>query len=296
MQAAAHAKKSTTVRSVLARSTLFGVRALGTVAPGLAEARAVEAFFTPRRRKAEEPVVAGHDARPFTVACEGERLAAWSFGEGPAILLVHGWESRGADLAQFVAPLVESGRRVVLFDQPAHGSSSGRQTTVLQMARAVRAVADVTGPLQGLVAHSLGSPAAVLAMSRGLPVGRAAFIAPAVEPDAFARQIAALFGLADVEHFVGAVYAKVGYERGTLAADLAVTRFEVPALIIHDVADREVPFDHGRRLATAWPGATLLPVEGLGHRRIVRDPEVVRRSVVFVTGAGLGEYREQVAI
>jgi hypothetical protein len=32
----------------------------------------------------------------------------------------------------------------------------------------------------------------------------------------------------------------------------------------------------------AWPGAELLSVAGLGHRRLLRDPEVVRAVVAHV--------------
>jgi hypothetical protein len=35
-------------------------------------------------------------------------------------------------------------------------------------------------------------------------------------------------------------------------------------------------------IAQAWPGATLSTTSGLGHRRIVRDADVVREAVGFV--------------
>ena len=44
-----------------------------------------------------------------------------------------------------------------------------------------------------------------------------------------------------------------------------------------DAADREVPLEHGRRIAAAWPGASLELVEGVGHRRILRDAKVIAR-------------------
>ena len=61
-----------------------------------------------------------------------------------------------------------------------------------------------------------------------------------------------------------------------------------PALIIHDQYDREVPYDHGSAIAEAWPGAELVTTSGLGHRAILRDREVVRRTVEFLaTGIGV---------
>jgi pimeloyl-ACP methyl ester carboxylesterase len=55
----------------------------------------------------------------------------------------------------------------------------------------------------------------------------------------------------------------------------------MPALLLHDREDQDVPFSHGEELARAWPGARLMPTTGLGNRAIVRDPAVVRRAVTF---------------
>ena len=63
------------------------------------------------------------------------------------------------------------------------------------------------------------------------------------------------------------------------AADL--TRDDA-LLVFHDHDDREVPFAHGDRLAATWPDAELRTTEGLGHRRILRDPDVLAEAVAFV--------------
>ena len=49
--------------------------------------------------------------------------------------------------------------------------------------------------------------------------------------------------------------------------------------MIHDRDDREVGFEHGERLASAWPNAQLLETHGLGHRRVLRDPAVLAAAV-----------------
>jgi hypothetical protein len=55
-----------------------------------------------------------------------------------------------------------------------------------------------------------------------------------------------------------------------------------PTLVVHDHGDREVGFRDGHETARAWPGARLLATEGLGHRRLLRDPAVVEEVVAFV--------------
>jgi pimeloyl-ACP methyl ester carboxylesterase len=43
-----------------------------------------------------------------------------------------------------------------------------------------------------------------------------------------------------------------------------------------------VPFDHGRAIAEAWPGARFVPLEHLGHTRPLADTEVLRAAVAFL--------------
>ena len=61
--------------------------------------------------------------------------------------------------------------------------------------------------------------------------------------------------------------------------------YQVPALIVHDRNDVLVPFEHGERMAAAWPGAEFLATEGLGHWRILTDPRVVGRASDFLVNA-----------
>jgi pimeloyl-ACP methyl ester carboxylesterase len=56
-------------------------------------------------------------------------------------------------------------------------------------------------------------------------------------------------------------------------------------LVVHDEDDRAVPFEGGYRLSRAWPGARFRATNGLGHARILRDPETVRAAVDFIRGA-----------
>jgi len=56
-----------------------------------------------------------------------------------------------------------------------------------------------------------------------------------------------------------------------------------PILVVHDLQDADVPYAHGEEIARAWPGAELLTTRGLGHRAILRDGQVVQRTVAFLS-------------
>ena len=67
-----------------------------------------------------------------------------------------------------------------------------------------------------------------------------------------------------------------------LSMDRIAPRLELPLLVIHDRDDREVPWVDGASIADASPRASLLSTEGLGHRRILRDPKVIEAAIAFL--------------
>jgi pimeloyl-ACP methyl ester carboxylesterase len=225
-------------------------------------------------------------ARVRTMDAGTHDVRVWIWGEGPAILLVHGWGGRGAQFAAFVPPLVAAGHAVVAFDGPAHGESSGRQASLLDFRDAVHAVGTAAGPLAGLVAHSLGATAAALAVREGLPVERVTFLAPPADPAPFFRRFLGALGVPAA--LAPSIEATFERQTGFRWRDLVVPAFTpaptVPLLVVHDRGDREVPWQDGAAIAAAWPGATLVTTDGMGHRKLVRDAEVVARVVDFVAG------------
>ena len=61
-----------------------------------------------------------------------------------------------------------------------------------------------------------------------------------------------------------------------------VRTLSMPALVIHDDSDTDIPWEDGRAVADAWPGAEFMLTHGLGHRRILRDPAVVAAITEFI--------------
>ena len=56
----------------------------------------------------------------------GDGLIAWRWGQGPVVLLVHGFEGNRAQFASFVEALVELGFTAVALDVPTYGESAMR--------------------------------------------------------------------------------------------------------------------------------------------------------------------------
>jgi pimeloyl-ACP methyl ester carboxylesterase len=55
----------------------------------------------------------------------------------------------------------------------------------------------------------------------------------------------------------------------------------VPTLVVHDRGDGINAFADGQAFAHAVQGAQLLATEGLGHRKILKDPGVLAQVAVF---------------
>lgn len=268
------------------RTVRATTRMIAAVAPGAVVRGAAAMFFRPRRRRITPPAVRDLEATRLEVGVDGERIAAWSWGTGPAVLLVHGWEGHAGQFSPFVPSIVARGLRAVAIDMPAHGASTGSATNMIAFSRAIRAVADVVGGARAVIGHSLGGAATAVALADGLAVERAALIAPAAHPDYFARAFGAILGLPAGlrERLLARLRAEFGELWEQAQVPERVRGLRVPVVILHDRDDGDVPFDHAEEIAASWPGAILEEVEGLGHRRVLKDAAVVERVVSFVAG------------
>jgi pimeloyl-ACP methyl ester carboxylesterase len=261
-------------------------------APSVAARVATRVWFTipppiPRDRLPALP-----PGEAVRVELHGRPLHAVTWGAGEPVYLVHGWGGRSEQLGGFVAPLVAAGHRVVAFDGPGHGASPAgafgpRSTAIPELADALHAVVAEHGRPHAVFAHSMGASVAAHAVRTGLRPAALVLLAPAADPrwvlDDFVRRLGA------------GPRVRAGLERAVVRrVGLPWEAFHVPSLhrstpvpptlVVHDAADREVRPEHGRAVADAWPGARLLQTEGLGHRRLLRDPAVIDEAVRFVAG------------
>ncbi len=280
----ARAQKSTIGRANIFQKLTGG---LSTVAPGLAAMAAEQLFVTVFRHKRptrEETWAEG--AERISVPSPHGDLAVWVWGDGPqTVLLVHGWAGRGLQLGAFAEPLVDAGYRVVAYDGPAHGESPGRRTNIFKLTEGLVAVADAIGPVSGVIAHSLGTTAVLLAASRrGFDPGRFVAISPMGQTRTMTDWYGQMtgFGSGVVERMRSRLEESVGFRWNDIEPKNLAMQFEADALVIHDHDDPELPATEGEALARALPSADCFLTDGLGHRRILRDLAVVAAATDFI--------------
>ena len=270
-----------TMRSV---RLLFSV--FGRLSPRLMGRWAYSLWFRTRRfpESAAGKRVAAK-ARRDTLMVDDIPVAVYTWGLGPIVLFVHGWSGRGSQVAAFTDPLIAAGYQVMAIDAPGHGDTPGDRTNILECAAVLLAFNRRYGPVHAAVTHSFGGMVLAYAMNRGLSVERVVCIsAPAhVEYllDSFAKTLAIPDAvIADMRRRMDARFPDEFWE--DISTVVNVRAHEVPALIIHEEKDHSVPWQQGKIIANAWPGARFMKTTGLGHGRILRNQAVVDAAVDFI--------------
>ncbi|OLT28054.1 alpha/beta hydrolase [Nocardiopsis sp. CNR-923] len=274
--------------------------ALNTIAlpaPRIAGALARRAWARPPRPRPVSPgaLELHESARWERLTVDGWRVAAYAWGDGEhPVLLVHGWGSRAAQLAPIARRLLDLGYSPVAWDAPGHGDTGGPAGTILEARRIMELLQDRHGRFRAVVAHSLGAPFAVHALCEGLAADRVVLVSGMAD-FAFAtggfeaalrlrpRTSRALRSSIEGHYFGGDTTAWARFST-THGADVLTH----PVLLLHDEDDPVVPVEHSRRAHAAFGDRSrLVTTTGLGHNRILKDPEQVDRVTDFVRGADL---------
>ena len=293
MQAQLSLPNSTNVRNAMAFAwTRLHLTVSSALAPSFAVERAQRLFLTPPRfahsQRERELLATGQG---FMVRSPDARLAAWRFGRAdrPAILISHGWGGRGAQLRAFVPGLLEAGFQVVTFDHAAHGLSEGKEASLVHFIHDLEAVAaklEAEGvKIAGAVGHSLGAAALGGWLKKSGRQIRVVLVSPPSSVERYSNFFARTLGITERvrSEMQRRIEARLGMPWSAFELPGAVADIDAPALVIHDAGDREVPATSGAAVARAWKEARYLETTGLGHRRILRDPQVVRDTIDFLT-------------
>jgi pimeloyl-ACP methyl ester carboxylesterase len=241
---------------------------------------------TPKRRVRPRIAGAFRDAEEQEIETPAGPVMTWRLGKGPATLLVHGWEDDNCLWGAIADKCLSLGRSVVAMDLPGHGFSKAELTSPDAAAQAVRAVADACGPMDSLVAHSFGCIASMQAMSAGLDIPRAVFIASPIPRMSERWKRASEKGVPDdviarAQEIHAAEQAGAPPSFDPLAA---AEEMKAKALFVHSLDDESCPASNSQDLKRAWRGAKIILTDELGHRLVAQDDAILTRVVDFVDG------------
>lgn len=273
--------------SLKVQTTRLVFRVMDRVAPGVAAQNAFKLFTTPRRRHTSRRDQSVMDAATVlhSTYTEGQ-LVGYSWGEGPSILLIHGWEGSARNFTSLVMPLVNAGFRVIAFDAPAHGASDGRRSNGVEYATVLSALITEFGPMYGVIAHSIGAVATVFMMGtmKHRRIQRLTLIGAPCEMSDVMSRFADEINVTDrtLNRLHTLTHQKLGVPISAFSIKSIIPYITAPGLIIHDRQDRVIPYSDAETIAAHWTEGTLIPTQGLGHYKILRDADVISQLTAFM--------------
>lgn len=264
------------------------LNALASISPPFAGRLALRLLITPiAQPNATRGQAVLDSAQQHTLETTEGRLRVYTWGTaGQAVLLAHGWRAQSGSMSAFVEPLIARGYRVVAFDAPAHAHSSGRTCTIDQYAAAMQQVRAHYAPIIAIIAHSFGVAVTAQALAQNArDVQRVALIAAPQRFEYAMQRFTDSFGLKPHVHAAmrAAFERRSGYPLARYTIENATPHIHAPALIVHDRQDAEVPLYEGQAVAQAWPNASLVVTDGLGHNNLLRDASVVAQVVAYIS-------------
>lgn len=226
-------------------------------------------------------------AEKFILSVDEKRIQCYRWGNSPkTVLVVHGWAGRATQFRRFVKPLIKKGYQVVGFDGPAHGKSTGKSTDVTEFVPVILEL-EKQFKIDAIVAHSFGGIASLYAVAEGISTRTLVNIASPTIADEIINTYLKVLGASPktgqaFKEFVIRKFGKPFEEYSSLALIKRVPA-DINLLLVHDENDREVSMDHPNELIKIFPKAELYRTSGLGHTRILRDNEVIRKVVTFIS-------------
>lgn len=184
--------------------------------------------------------------------------------------------------------MLAQGYSVIAFDAPAHGASPGRRSDMIEYVSTISLHNEKYGPFDAVIGHSFGAGNLLWAMQDyHLRTNKIVLIGCF----AHGQWVIDAFGeaLRLPKHIVERMRTSLenkyqGELQWNRLSMLEILQsVSVTLLLVHDHDDKVIPFEHAARLHDVSRGnSELFSTKGLGHKRLLRDREVVRKVVEFI--------------
>jgi pimeloyl-ACP methyl ester carboxylesterase len=258
------------------------------ISPKLATAFAARLFTTPIKHKIPAREVEMEQKsiqKNLHVSSINKEIVVYEYGKSEKkILLVHGWSGRGTQLFKIADEFLANGFSTISFDAPAHGKSDGKTAIMMDFIASILEIEKQYGPFEITIGHSLGGMSVLNAIKRGLNVKKAVIIGSGdivqdILNDFISKiQLKPVYSSYLCEYFENKYQVKMN----DFSAYVAAQEVKIPVLVIHDKEDHDVPVTAGIHIHENLKNGQLLLTEGLGHRKILGDKNVIQKIIEFI--------------
>jgi len=261
---------------------------LEAASPKLAARFAMKLFTTPvkfKLPKREQEMDSNSRQEMVLIPALNKSINVYHLGNSSKkVLLVHGWSGRGTQLCSIADKLVKNGFSTISFDAPAHGKSTGKTSDMTEFIESILILEKQFGPFEYAIGHSLGAMAILNAIKQGLKVKQAVIIGSGdiIKDimDDFTQKLG--MNIANGSIMIRLFEKKFNQSINTYSAYIAAQQVTIPMLIFHDENDTDVPVSAAYHIQQNLANAELIVTQGLGHRKILGDKNVIKKITEFL--------------
>lgn len=256
---------------ILVKSVGLYVNILSFVRPEKAKKLAYQLFSQPRKGRIDSTklpkTLVNTEKETFSFQNETFQTYMWR-GNEEIILLIHGWESNSSRWKKLLPYLLPLGKTIIAIDAPAHGLSSGKEFSAPKYAEYINVV---TQKYQAklLIGHSIGGGAIACYLNKynDLSVQKVILLGSPSDFKLLNNNYVALLSLnAKVKILLEKhIQEKFNIHLDDFKGHLFAENFSQKALIAHDIDDKIVLVEEGKKYASTWKNATYIETKGLGH-------------------------------
>jgi len=200
------------------------------------------------------------------------------------VLLAHGWSGRRTQLFMIANKLLEKGFMVVSFDAPAHGKSSGRTTNMIEYIKTITAINKEFGPFESAIGHSFGGMAIVNTNANKEMFKTIVTIGAGDKIEDIISNFIRDLGLKRIisKKLIQNLQKKWQINISNFALHKIVKKNKTPTLVVHDEKDNDVDVSCAYNIRENLINGSILISNGLGHTRILRDQNIINKTINFI--------------
>ena len=200
------------------------------------------------------------------------------------VLLVHGWCGRSTQLYAFADKLLENGYMVISFDGPAHGRSSGKTTMMPEFLETIKNINTTYGPFEAAIGHSFGATSLYIATSEFLTIKSLVAIGSGDKISDIILNFSKNLNLKkkSAQLIQSRLEKKWKIKVDDSSSSTVAKKINIPVLVIHDKTDGDVPVNCAYEIRKNLKKGSLLITNKLGHTKILRNEEIVMKSINFI--------------
>ena len=245
-------------------------------------------FVTPIKYpipKREQYMLKSAQKKRLSIDSINKEIEILSYGYSKKkVLLVHGWCGRSTQLFAFADKLLENGYMVISFDGPPHGRSSGKTTMMPEFLETIKNINTTYGPFEAAIGHSFGATSLYIAVSEFLTIKSLIAIGSGDKISDIILNFSKNLNLKkkSAQLIQSRLEKKWKIKVDDSSSSTVAKKINIPVLVIHDKTDGDVPVSCAYEIRKNLNKGSLLITNKLGHTKILRNEEVIKKSINFI--------------